>query len=366
MKPWLIDFTQKQILIVGGGPVAYRKAKSFIDELACVSVIAPSFIETFNELNCTKIQKKFVFDDLKGFFMVYAATSNQILNQEIVTQAKANGILCGSATSSNSDLKSMAVVETKEMILALSCKHTYPHFLHYIEENLKKYDDLLEKLTHIREYSIMNDLVFESDRSLFFKYLMYFSLEELQKIYVGLVFGYMDIHIYTGHLEDTAINFSSKLNAMTLSYRDPHFLEKCQAIDLMDIDVTIQPMVVYYGKIYDSIVASFKDTEIRKPLFSDPETLKQIFKEKKNRLFLVHSRSNNEFIEMLSQYGMVHEFEKPLLNKEYDAIIPFILQEGYHYHHDILHLPIDKLEPVLLKNKNIKRHIIKVIKKHTF
>ena len=48
MLPIILDLTGRKALVVGGGRIAYRKAKALADEGAHVTVISPDFVDDFS------------------------------------------------------------------------------------------------------------------------------------------------------------------------------------------------------------------------------------------------------------------------------------------------------------------------------
>lgn len=86
--PWLIDFQDEKVIIIGGGKVAFRKAEQFLKHQAQVIVIARDFIDDFQLLDCQQIQDQYSCHYLNEAFFVYSATDDKEINQQIVNDAK--------------------------------------------------------------------------------------------------------------------------------------------------------------------------------------------------------------------------------------------------------------------------------------
>lgn len=90
--PIFMDLTGSKCLIVGGGEVALRKAQSLAEAGAHVTVIAPEVHARLAELeNVTVEQRVWRVGDAAGYALVFAATSDRVLNQAVSEEAQGNG-----------------------------------------------------------------------------------------------------------------------------------------------------------------------------------------------------------------------------------------------------------------------------------
>lgn len=79
-----LELDQFEIVIVGGGEVAYRKCKNFLEFNKSVKVIAPHFLDSFYELeNVVLVQDKYDERYIESSQIVVAATDNRLVNEEI-------------------------------------------------------------------------------------------------------------------------------------------------------------------------------------------------------------------------------------------------------------------------------------------
>lgn len=90
--PIFLELSGVPCLVIGGGPVAYRKTKALLACGARVSVVSPTLSSSFDTLvRKGKIRWRrhpFQVDDLKGMRLVVAATNEQSLNERAARQAK--------------------------------------------------------------------------------------------------------------------------------------------------------------------------------------------------------------------------------------------------------------------------------------
>jgi len=98
MLPIILDLTGRKALVVGGGRIAFRKAKALADEGAHVTVISPDFVDDFSTTpNATLIQRTYEPGDTHGFQLVITATGNHPVDQLIYDEGNACGTWVNSA-----------------------------------------------------------------------------------------------------------------------------------------------------------------------------------------------------------------------------------------------------------------------------
>ncbi len=95
--PLLLDIEDKKCLIIGGGNVAYRKAKIMLSFGAKITIVAPQISSALKSLarnsGFTLKQRKVKRTDLRGAKLVFAATDDPELNARIATWSKAESVL---------------------------------------------------------------------------------------------------------------------------------------------------------------------------------------------------------------------------------------------------------------------------------
>jgi siroheme synthase-like protein len=88
----------KPCLIVGGGKVANRKARTLTDALAHVTVIAPEICEGLEELVSNNqieyVAREFDKRDIKEQSLVFAATNNEQVNNDVLEACRDTRVLC--------------------------------------------------------------------------------------------------------------------------------------------------------------------------------------------------------------------------------------------------------------------------------
>lgn len=364
MMPWLINFKDKTVVIVGGGAVASRKALQFLKEGAKVKIIASRIDRKLEALEVEKYLTDYQPKYLKNAFFVYIATDDCELNNQIIRDADELGVLCACATSSMASLKAMKVVETENLLLGISTKGQYPAFTKKLAYELEQYDDYLSALSNIRRLVLLNNLVNKHDRKQFFKQLMYFEKTELDMLLMFILEKEGRLLIFTAQCMNVIDYFAEQVSAMSLCLKEIDFQDKLKILMMLKIKWQIQPMVISYGKIYDKISKMCSPKEVAAPLFNSEILLEQLYSNKVKRLFIIHPRSNSKLFDILSRYGSVCAFNTKIIG-EYEQIIPpFVLLPGYHYQNDILKAIENvkgQLTPVLLEDKQVVALLTKEI-----
>lgn len=85
--PISLNLTGKEILIVGGGKVAFHKIKLISPYTNNFRIVAKEVCNEIKELGLPYIEKEYEKSDLTDSFMVYACTDIKELNQRVYNDA---------------------------------------------------------------------------------------------------------------------------------------------------------------------------------------------------------------------------------------------------------------------------------------
>ena len=85
LYPINLEIKDMKITIIGGGDVAYRKCKNFLEFGKSVRVISPEFIDSFELIknNVELVYDVYKEEYIKDSFIVVAATNNKEINKNI-------------------------------------------------------------------------------------------------------------------------------------------------------------------------------------------------------------------------------------------------------------------------------------------
>lgn len=167
--PILLDIHNQNILIIGGGKVALRKVKTLLNYEVFLTIITPECIEELEDLaneheQINLIKDKFLkeYFDYKEFKLVFAATDDPKINQQISSLAKERGILANVITSVEDNHFLMpAIIHKENMQIAISSSGKSPLMARKVKEAIEEniIPDLnvsTEALAAIRKYVKVN------------------------------------------------------------------------------------------------------------------------------------------------------------------------------------------------------------------
>ncbi|MCK6076092.1 precorrin-2 dehydrogenase/sirohydrochlorin ferrochelatase family protein [Paenibacillus silvae] len=123
--PIYVNTSGKPVLVIGGGRVAERKVKGLLQSEARITVISPQLTPELKQLHQESrfewIARSYRNGDLRGAFLVYAATDDSQVNTAVVEEAEAASILVNDAISSgNSSFITPSVVRRGRLSIAIS------------------------------------------------------------------------------------------------------------------------------------------------------------------------------------------------------------------------------------------------------
>ena len=146
--PLFIDLNDRNILFVGGGKVALRKARQFAEAGAQIHVIAPEINDGFNQLAKVSFeQRKAVPEDISDkYFAVIFASSDKETNEKLSKICKERRIIVDRCDDhSKSDFVTGSIT-AKGSIINSTVSGGIPALSSYLNKEIEKLftDELLE------------------------------------------------------------------------------------------------------------------------------------------------------------------------------------------------------------------------------
>lgn len=117
--PLFVEMQDKEVLIVGGGAVALRKAKKLLAAGARVTLMAPRAVDGWRQLPVRWQREIYRDQSLTGYDLVVAATDDAALNGRIAERAAAVNVWCNQATARGAVILP-AVIERGGLTVAVS------------------------------------------------------------------------------------------------------------------------------------------------------------------------------------------------------------------------------------------------------
>jgi len=154
--PIFLDIEDRDVVIIGGGPVCQRKAETMMKYGARVTVVAPDFtnaIESWAAAGKLKIRRKqYDSSDLDGASIVIASTDDEAVNTRIATDCRKRKIPVNVVDVTHlCEFIVPAIVEQGSIQLAVSTGGKSPALARTLKEELQKFVG--------PEYAEINDIL---------------------------------------------------------------------------------------------------------------------------------------------------------------------------------------------------------------
>ncbi len=130
--PIILDLTDRAVLVVGAGAVATRRIERLLDENAKVCVVSPSATDTIaawaaaGKLDWRR--RPYQTGDCAGNVLVFAATDDSDLNEQICRDASERGALANSATDASAGFSVPSRIERGPIQLTIDTSGKAPAF----------------------------------------------------------------------------------------------------------------------------------------------------------------------------------------------------------------------------------------------
>jgi len=187
--PIYVALKGKACLVVGGGKVAERKIKNIISASPDLTVVSPSITPYIEKLaSSNKLvwkNRKFLKSDIKGKFIVFAATDDEKLNKSIGELCEKKGVLVNVVKpGSSGNFIVPSSVKKGKLSFSFSTSGEAPFFTALIKKDMQKrlalYHKLFNHLKPLRSHLLTkkglkdyNNLMFE----MFFNDKVFRSIE---------------------------------------------------------------------------------------------------------------------------------------------------------------------------------------------
>lgn len=189
LYPINLEIKDMKITIIGGGDVAYRKCKNFLEFGKSVRVVSPEFIDSFELIknNVELIYDVYKEEYIKDSFIVVAATNNKEINKNIGIYCRS----CGKLVNVVDDIKLSnytvpSYVKRGDLLISISTGGKSPSLSSKIRKDLEEvYDDSYEEYVKLLGEARDNIIENTSDikeRRKKLKELVDLSFDELREI----------------------------------------------------------------------------------------------------------------------------------------------------------------------------------------
>ena len=163
--PAMLDLAGRRALVVGGGEVALRKARTLADAGAAVRVVSPKFLAGFardKRLKC--VAAAYASRHMRGMFLAVAATDDEAANARVAADARRAGVLINVVDRPDlCDFIVPATVERGRLRIAVSTGGASPSLARRLRDRLegelgKEYATYLDVMAEVRRDLLARDL----------------------------------------------------------------------------------------------------------------------------------------------------------------------------------------------------------------
>ncbi|MER1998534.1 MAG: NAD(P)-dependent oxidoreductase [Lysinibacillus sp.] len=130
MYPFMINITNKKIVVIGGGKVAAKRIQSMLPWQPYITVVSPTLNEGLQALvennSIRHMERNFQSSDVEHAFLVIAATNNHNINQIIKDSCHLNQLVNVVDDPASSSFHFPAFYEKDDVMVAVSTNGISP------------------------------------------------------------------------------------------------------------------------------------------------------------------------------------------------------------------------------------------------
>jgi precorrin-2 dehydrogenase/sirohydrochlorin ferrochelatase len=192
-----VQVAGKVIVVVGGGRVAERKIAHILPAGALVTVVSPKLTFDLQKLRgndmISHVAREYQAGDLRGAFMVIAATDDLETNHAVADEARERGILAEITDKpASGTVTSPAVIRQGDLSIAISTNNLAPALAAAVKRELaplfgSEYAKTLRLMGHVRE-----KLLTDGRGSPYYKEILNELAVKLPALYAANAYGEID------------------------------------------------------------------------------------------------------------------------------------------------------------------------------
>ncbi len=154
--PMMMNIEGQPALVVGGGPIAARKAATLAEYGARVRIVAPEFsdeaLAIANESGLEVVQRPYQDDDLDTPILVFAATDNPDLHLHIKSECDKRRIPCNIVdVTPLCSFIVPSIIRRGELMITISTDGTCPAYSKYQRKRMEAccFGEGAERMLHV-------------------------------------------------------------------------------------------------------------------------------------------------------------------------------------------------------------------------
>lgn len=149
MYPLTVRVDKKRVVVIGGGKVAGFKIIPLLKQGADIVVVSPeldaTLVKLVEEKKIRWYQREYEKSDIKGAFLVVAASSDSILNEQVAEDATENQLVNVITNPESGNVHFPAAIHRGLLNIAVSTGGASPKLAKKIRDDIaNKYDETYE------------------------------------------------------------------------------------------------------------------------------------------------------------------------------------------------------------------------------
>lgn len=149
MYPLTVRVDKKRVVVIGGGKVAGFKIIPLLKQGADIVVVSPeldaNLVKLVEEKKIRWYQREYEKSDIKGAFLVVAASSDSILNEQVAEDATENQLVNVITNPESGNVHFPAAIHRGLLNIAVSTGGASPKLAKKIRDDIaNKYDETYE------------------------------------------------------------------------------------------------------------------------------------------------------------------------------------------------------------------------------
>lgn len=149
MYPLTVRVNEKRVVVIGGGKVAGFKIIPLLKQGADIVVISPeldaNLVKLVEEKKISWYQREYEKSDIKSAFLVVAASSDSILNEQVAEDAAENQLVNVITNPESGNVHFPAAIHRGLLNIAVSTGGASPKLAKKIRDDIaNKYDETYE------------------------------------------------------------------------------------------------------------------------------------------------------------------------------------------------------------------------------
>ncbi|WP_433771554.1 NAD(P)-binding protein [Bacillus wiedmannii] len=150
MYPLTVRVNQKRVVVIGGGKVAGFKIIPLLKQGADIVVVSPeldaNLVKLVEEKKIRWYQREYEKRDINGAFLVVAASSDSILNEQVAEDAAENQLVNVITNPESGNVHFPAAIHRGLLNIAVSTGGASPKLAKKIRDDIaNKYDETYER-----------------------------------------------------------------------------------------------------------------------------------------------------------------------------------------------------------------------------